>query len=362
MQQVVDRGETGVLDDRRSLLHLLRGGPVAQHPEHGVQSSLGHVVELLVEGGRVGLDGEGPQHLTGVAPERCAQLHRHRVAGRHEPPRGVLRRVRPARLGHRRHPEVVDVGRPAEGHVGALHEVCELPLAQSAPQTGRKRAQARVGERRTHAEPLDLLGGLDLPQRGVVGVEVDHLDAGLHECVAQTGAVRPDQPDRACTVPTPVQLGEHAPDQGGSHPLDLCVAGQLPGLRNVVEEAHEQGVGRVAVDDRAGLAGHRPPGDPGHGGAVAVGAQQQDALDAALGRDREQRLPPANHLGVAETGMAVVQQVPRHQALGHAGGSAVDPRTTSSGLIRTSAGAATGAATGRSMASIRRSAARKPIS
>ena len=49
MQQIVDRGETRILDDARGVDHLRREGAIAQHRRDGVERRVCRRMEIAVE-------------------------------------------------------------------------------------------------------------------------------------------------------------------------------------------------------------------------------------------------------------------------------------------------------------------------
>ncbi len=313
MHQVVEGGVPGVLDHRGRVLDLLRRRAVADHGKDPVERGLGHLVELAVERGGVRLDGEGPQHLTGVPAEGSAELDGDRVPALHRTEGRVLGRVGAPRGGHRGDAEVVDVRGPAVGDVGALHEVPELPLGQAAAQPAGECGDPGVRQRRTDPQPRHLLRAFDLTESDVVGVQGHQLGAARFQRASEAVPVRAEQAEGSAPVRPPVELCEHGRRGRGSDPPHVGVGRELPRLRHVVVEADVERVDVLGVHHCVRLTGDRPPGDPLDGRAAAVLAAHQHALDPPGGGRLEKGRASPPHLGLAEPREPVDEQARRDQ-------------------------------------------------
>ena len=64
-----------------------------------------------------------------------------------------------------------DVG-AAERHIGPLDQIGEIALAQARPQAVAQRDHAAIGQGGADAQPIELLGGLDLAQPRIAAVEI----------------------------------------------------------------------------------------------------------------------------------------------------------------------------------------------
>ena len=82
MQQVVDDGEAGILDDTRGVNHLLRQSTGLKHFGDGVEGGIGHRMQLAVKLRRFVADRETAQHLAGMLPESRADLGEDNIAAR----------------------------------------------------------------------------------------------------------------------------------------------------------------------------------------------------------------------------------------------------------------------------------------
>ena len=115
-------------------------------------------MEVGVERGRVGFDGEAPQNLAGVAPEGGADLTKEDVARLESARRLELRWHAHVRVGHGGGGEVVDMVGPALGEIGRLHDRGEPALVHAYPGIGGDGLHCQIGEPRRDFETLDLLG------------------------------------------------------------------------------------------------------------------------------------------------------------------------------------------------------------
>ena len=90
--------------------HLRRRRAVPQHLDDGVERGIRRRMQIAIERRRLLADGEAPQHLAVVVPERRGDLREHDVAGRNAPRRMELRRRRHLRVAHRRRADEMDAG------------------------------------------------------------------------------------------------------------------------------------------------------------------------------------------------------------------------------------------------------------
>ena len=292
----------GVADHGRRLHELGRGGSRADALEQRVEGRVRHVVQLAVERRRIVRDREGPQQLARVVPVRGADLAAQHLA--------ALERSRRRPLGRDARPEVVDVGRAAAAHVGALGQVPELALVGARPGLLVDRAHGVVGEAAAHAQPVELLGRLAQAQARV-GVVERHRRRELGERRVRPVAERSDHRHPPAAGAAPLELLDRGRHRPRPRPAHLGLGGDPLRVRDVVVEVDEQQVALARGEHAQRLAGDRPAREPADRRPRPVRAVKHRVRGARGLELRGERVAAACHLRVAEA--RVAPATPDHQ-------------------------------------------------
>src|SRR5262249_57364619 len=100
MHEIVECGETLLLDHACGLDYVLGSGAGLEHGEDRLQGSVCRLVQLLVERGRIDADREAAQHLARILPELRGDLGHDDVAFGDPATRGELAWCRKVRRRH----------------------------------------------------------------------------------------------------------------------------------------------------------------------------------------------------------------------------------------------------------------------
>ena len=188
----------------------------------------------------------------------------------------------------------------ALGGVGVLGAGEHLMVGRPGAQRAGERCDGGIAEGRAAPQRRHLLPGFDQPQPGIGRVHIHHVGDLPGQQPVLIERQSPGQADPA-GQPAPrgdqVQRGGHRARPG---PFDAG-CGQAAGLRNVIEERHQEHiVVLLGRHDQKRLPGHWPPGQPRHRAPRPVGPVHQRVRYLAAIHFPAERRPAPAHLRPGE--------------------------------------------------------------
>jgi hypothetical protein len=295
VDEVVTGRVASLLDHRRGRHQLGRCRARVQAIDDRIEGGDGYLVQLDIQRGRLGGDGERAQDLARVAPKRGADLAAHRVTGL-DPAGG-----RPLRgHAHRGGADVMDVSASAGWDVRALADVGDLVLAEAGAELGGERVDSPIGELAADPQPADLLRRLDPTQAQIVGAHLDHRAGDVAQRQVGSMGQRSDHRHRPAGGTAAAQLRDRRLVRVRPRPAHVCI-GRDPGrVRDVVVEVDKEHVAFAGREHAQCLACHRPPGEPRDRRSRPIRPVEDRVLGSTRRHRAGERRPPALDLGLAE--------------------------------------------------------------
>ena len=146
---------------------------------------------------------------------------------------------------------------------------------------------------RTDAQPIKLLGRLHLTQPDVFAVKAFRLAEFCRKRCVLLGAEWSHRCDAILSRATPLEHFDRRGDRRLAAPFDVCLVGEDPRLRRMIDILHEKRVALVRREYPNRLGGDGPLREPLHDRTEPVCAAKKQMVAFGLRQQRSQPLHAA---------------------------------------------------------------------